>query len=151
MTWLPKHLLHMSPGHQEPWYWPHKIVWSFFFYFYGWAFFSVRKDLGHLWHHSVSRYDRKCKNICMLPQRNSATKHRKIISVDWIKWNTKLSYTFFKWKQYTMHNYDMKHMFDMPPGLLRKFHVKIHVSKQTFSNLAFDWLAAQLPANQKPC
>ena len=27
----------------------------------------------------------------------------------------------------------------------------IHVSQQRFSNLASDWLAAQLPANQKPC
>ena len=28
------------------------------------------------------------------------------------------------------------------PGLLRNFHVKIHVSYQGFSNMAFDWLEA---------
>ena len=37
------------------------------------------------------------------------------------------------------------------PGLLRNPHVKIHVSWQRLSNIASDWLAAQLPANQKPC
>ena len=34
------------------------------------------------------------------------------------------------------------------PGLLSKFHVKIHVSKQGFSSMASDWLAAVLCANQ---
>ena len=36
------------------------------------------------------------------------------------------------------------------PGLLRNIHVKIHISLQRISNLASDWLAAQLPANQMP-
>ena len=35
-------------------------------------------------------------------------------------------------------------------GLLRHFHVKVHVSLQRFSNLASDWLAVQPMANQKP-
>ena len=37
------------------------------------------------------------------------------------------------------------------PGLLKNFHVKIHVSKQQFPNMASDCLAAKLPGNQKPC
>ena len=37
------------------------------------------------------------------------------------------------------------------PGLLRNFHVKIHVGLRRFSNMTPDWLAAQPPANQKPC
>ena len=36
------------------------------------------------------------------------------------------------------------------PGLLSKIHVKFHVSYQGFSNMASDWLAAVLPANQMP-
>ena len=32
------------------------------------------------------------------------------------------------------------------PGLLKNFHVKIHVSWQRFSNLACDWLVAQPPS-----
>ena len=36
------------------------------------------------------------------------------------------------------------------PGLLREFHVKIYVKSQGFSNMASDWLAAVLPANQMP-
>ena len=36
------------------------------------------------------------------------------------------------------------------PGLLSEIHVYIHVSEQRFSNMAFDWLAAVLPANQMP-
>ena len=35
-------------------------------------------------------------------------------------------------------------------GLLSKTHVKFHVSKQGFSSMASDWLAAVLPANQMP-
>ena len=35
-------------------------------------------------------------------------------------------------------------------GLLSKIHVKSHVSLQGFSNMASDWLAAVLPANQMP-
>ena len=35
-------------------------------------------------------------------------------------------------------------------GLLRNFHVKIHVNKQRFTNLASGWLAAQPQAKQKP-
>ena len=37
------------------------------------------------------------------------------------------------------------------PTLLENFHIEIHVSQQWFSNLTSDWLAAQPPANQKPC
>ena len=33
-------------------------------------------------------------------------------------------------------------------GLLRKIHVKFHVSYQGCSNLASDWLVSLLPANQ---
>ena len=33
---------------------------------------------------------------------------------------------------------------------LSKIHVKYHVSKQGFSNMAFDCLVAVLPANQMP-
>ena len=40
---------------------------------------------------------------------------------------------------------------NLGPGLLRNFHVKLHVSQLRFSNLASDWLTAQLTANQKPC
>ena len=35
-------------------------------------------------------------------------------------------------------------LYCLGPGLLRKIHVKIHVSKQGFSNMASDWLAAVL-------
>ena len=31
-----------------------------------------------------------------------------------------------------------------------EFHIKIHVHSQEFSVMASDWLAALLPANQKP-
>ena len=34
--------------------------------------------------------------------------------------------------------------------LLSKIHVKFHVGLQGFSNMASDWLAAVLPANQTP-
>ena len=37
------------------------------------------------------------------------------------------------------------------PALLIYSHVKIHVIQQRLSNRASDWLAAQPPANQKPC
>ena len=35
-------------------------------------------------------------------------------------------------------------LYCLGPGLLRKIHVKIHVSKQGFSNIAFDWLSVVL-------
>ena len=35
-------------------------------------------------------------------------------------------------------------------GLLGKIHVKFYASYQGFSNMASDWLAAVLPANQMP-
>ena len=35
-------------------------------------------------------------------------------------------------------------------GLLNKIHVKFHVNQQGFSNMAFDWLVAVLPAYQEP-
>ena len=35
-------------------------------------------------------------------------------------------------------------------GLPSKIHVKFHVNKHGFSNMATDWLAAVLPANQIP-
>ena len=38
---------------------------------------------------------------------------------------------------------------DIPErGLLSKIYVKFHVTKQGFSHVASDWLAAVLPANQ---
>ena len=35
-------------------------------------------------------------------------------------------------------------------GLLCKIHVNFHVSQQGFSDMASDWLAAVLPADQMP-
>ena len=35
-------------------------------------------------------------------------------------------------------------------ALARKIHVEIHVCCQGFSDVAFDWLTAVLPANQVP-
>ena len=36
------------------------------------------------------------------------------------------------------------------PWITKQIHVKFHVSWQRFSNMASDWLAAVLPANQMP-
>ena len=36
------------------------------------------------------------------------------------------------------------------PGMIKKTHLKINVSWQWFSNMASDWLAARLSANQMP-
>ena len=37
------------------------------------------------------------------------------------------------------------------PGLLSKIHVQFHVSQLGFSDMASDWLAAVLPANEMTC
>ena len=52
----------------------------------------------------------------------------------------------------------MPHLYDMGSygifimGMLGidYYEIKIHVSQQRFSNMASDWLAAVLPADQKP-
>ena len=41
-------------------------------------------------------------------------------------------------------------LLDQGPGIQSKIHIKFHVLWQGFSNMASDWLAAVLPANQMP-
>ena len=112
--------------------------------------------LSREWRCSWSSADRRCSNYIWVIDNFIAYNgdaYIRDLTVDRFCVNKKRQLRVFFWLTFLVSIKGF-YCFTMTlpgPGLLRNFYDKIHVSEQECSNRASDWLAAQPPANQKPC